>query len=156
MIQIDDICEQVAKESGVNPCTVKFCARKIFETIQDTMKEQEMVMIPGFGRFDFRQRKAHITTCVNDDRDTYTPANSAIHFTPDRKWAGWQRVHSCVIPAKLPEGTKLGIRLITSKHIRQQMGDQLPSMAEIQKNENALSFYENVIKARAIRKASKK
>lgn len=150
MLHLEDICESISSSTGVAPVTVRFVARKLFAEIRATMQRQEEVYIPDFGRFDFRQRKALISHNVNGGPSTYTPQNSSLHFTPDVKWASWQRVHSAVIPDELPPGTQLGARLTLSSHIRQQMGDAAPPLPE--RDAKSQSFYENLILKRAEKK----
>lgn len=153
IIPIEDLCEELSKECGIPPVTLKYLSRKIFAKIQEALKQQTPVVIPEFGRFDFRYRKERINSNISGDIPTYTPANSTVHFSPDRKWAWWQMTHSAKLPDTLPPGTQLGIRFVNSHCIREQLGDDAPPMVL---SEKGRAFYENVIKPSAINKARKR
>lgn len=144
---ITTLCESIASTTGISHVTVKLVARKLFESIQSTLKAQDTVLIPDFGKFTFKHRRAKVTNSLDGSPATYSPANSKLTFIPDRHWENWQRVHSSQIPDQLPPGTRLGIHLSRSHRVR----SEYPQHADFTNN----TFMTDVVIPRAIRKKNK-
>lgn len=77
-----DLIAKITEKSGLNKSEVENVFDKTFETIIELMKQQEKVMIPGFGGFTLKVRKERKGRNPATGAEMIIPKSNVANFKP--------------------------------------------------------------------------